>query len=310
MFLNQISFVNLPSTRFKRAQLNMQYLKWFFTARENAHGSKETKMVEALKCSDARQFEKLRGNSIVNFDSFYIGDAIQEFTNYNRNYEKVKDLLNKAKAKSDSYIKQYQIDETTIKINTNKGEINVAKLSTVAPQIYKLFPNIDKYHERQGNCHWWCIKLARNCQDYPIKVCTGFIAPFCNDQRYLHSWIEFKKDGKWYVLDTNRNAIFNKSGYYLTQNIDGAVYKISNKTIQKEKDIVDLAYRDYDVFTKLYLSNRHQAVKLYKQYLANNSQPPKTATQLLKAILPNDESLVAGKLKPKSFKMCPSQPEA
>lgn len=93
------------------------------------------------------------------------------------------------------------------------------------------------------------ISLSLN---FPNEVVTGFIYGISDKVKYLHSWIEFNKDGNEYVIDYTMNVIMNKEGYYFIRQAE-ELSRISNQDILFDSKI--------SINSKVYLVFRHEIMK-------------------------------------------------
>lgn len=198
-------------------------------------------------------------------DKFTLKEGLtdEEFEEYRRMLLKSKQIIDV----------EYRKNPLQIVFKTIVGEFKASKLSDIFP-IFKKIPVIET-RERHGCCHTDAIAVSTAIDD-KNKVATGYYCTFGEGAKYLHSWVEIKLDSRIFVIDTTRNLLMPKKGYYFVRNIDGPVYKISSETLKKEEDIRDFLCEENEWLNKLYLSNRHQAKKVYKIIKQNHAQTIQT----------------------------------
>lgn len=258
-----LSFINYPAVRFKRSHLTREFLYKFFITDENEREVWKSKIFDAMSAGDAAKANELLDGAKVSFSDYMLIQQISALTYDDYNLEQVKKQLESITG--NKYLKSFSIDDDQIFVDTAIGPISAVRLTSAFPEFKNILPKIGT-RERLGKCHTYANKIALKWfTNFPYRIATGYINPFTNRDRILHSWIEFKDDGQEYVIDASRNLLMNKSGYYQLLNVTGSVYKITPQTVRREQPILKyLAKRDAG-YSKLYLANRHQAIAVYKK---------------------------------------------
>lgn len=95
--------------------------------------------------------------------------------------------------------------------------------------------------DRYSKCHFNSLVVFLNLDitDYDeAYVVSGKIS--LNDIEYIyHTWLELKKNGKWFVIDYNRNIVMSKDDYYQMKNpivISKNTKEVILKLLKYEKD--------------------------------------------------------------------------
>ena len=264
----KLNFVNHPIIRFRKA--SMQTISGLkeavydkFKIQEDIGSQWKDDCFDALQKDDKEKLamlEKERGKVILVDDM--IDCLIDNFTMANPNQESI-DFFMDLITRNKKYIQGIEVRDNPKQLifKTKIGDIKATKLSDAYPH-FKTFPNIEDTG-RHGKCHPNSIIASVNLQQ-PNKIATAYVYTFGEGFKWLHSWIETDLDGKPVVIDVTRNLIMPRKGYYYFHNITGPIYKISSKTLQKEEYIYKTIHAEYDWFIKLYLTNRHQAMQLYR----------------------------------------------
>lgn len=143
-----------------------------------------------------------------------------------------------------------ELKDGTYIIETSEGPIRFKTASSLYDKLNKkpdddtekYFLYIKKRDIRLGRCHWLSVKGSKVLNKYfnlKNQVVTGYAYFNTEKSQYLHSWIEFEKNGKEYALDSTMNAIMNKEGYYLLEHIkeEEIISKIDGKTIEKDMEL-------------------------------------------------------------------------
>ena len=268
MFFEDLNFLNLPAVRFKRPKyetLESFYaaiFKKFKTDEENGMIWRQIAS-RALMVDDkdfVKELEKEGGkitfiDQIIDqlIDNYMLVGGIQEEDA----------MLYKNTILKGGYIKEIEFKHNPEQIvfKSRIGTFKATKLSDVM-LWFKDFPNIET-RERHCKCHSSSIMVSNSIDDRH-KIATGYVYEFGEGSKYLHSWIELKIDGRDFVIDTTRNLLIPKKFYYYIRNIKGTVYKISGDTLKKEYHIIEYLTNHNPWLSKLYLSNRHQALQVYK----------------------------------------------
>lgn len=104
---------------------------------------------------------------------------------------------------------------------------------------------------RYGKCHSMSMKLVEMIPD--SYILTGYVS--YEDEDYLHSVIEFEKDGNTKIIDYTKNLIMDKEEYIGLTNFR-LIQRISRKDYKKDKKII----KKYmpDLSNKVYLCFRDE----------------------------------------------------
>ena len=251
MYFEDLNFLNLPAVRFKRPTAKTlksfydEVYKKFKTEQDEGEKWKD-EAYDALIRDDKEALERLKkeGGKII-----FVDDAIDVLIDQYMMADGISD--EEANSHRDTILRGGYIKDIEFKHNpeqivftTKFGEFKASKLSDIFP-IFQQIPQLQT-PERHGKCHMASIDLSRSIEN-KNKIATGFIYTFGEGCKYLHSWIEFKFDGRDFVIDTTRNLLIPKKLYYYIRNIEGPVYKISSETIIKEEKIFDylLGHNDW-----------------------------------------------------------------
>lgn len=262
-----LNFINFPLIRFRKSQLNKEFLNKFFIADEIENMNWRDSIIDAIVSDDVSKANSLisAAGANVTLDNYILRDIFSKFTLDGADIDIIKQNLLSTIKDFPEFSQNPKVDENIISIESKNGPVVVAKLTSCFPAFRREFPNIGK-EERSGNCHAYAYRTALGWDSsIPLKVATGYIYPFTNKDIILHSWLEIVDEGKAFVLDPSRNLLMNKDAYYINNGIAGPVYKISQKTIKKDKDIILDMSKNHFELTKLYFSNRHQALALYNK---------------------------------------------
>ena len=263
-----INFLNYPAVRFKRASMktisticDAAYDK--FKVQEDIGGEWKDACMQAIEENNNEEFVRLQkqgGRILITDDMMDI--LLDHFTFAEPDREVVEDFRNMI-LKHAGYIKDIVVDYDAgcVTIKTKTGTFKAYKLTQVFEDM-KLFPDIET-EQRHQRCHIDSVELAKGLKD-KTRVATGYAYTFGKGDKFLHSWVEIYLQNKPFVIDTTRNLLMERKGYYYIRNIRGPVYKISNTTITKEEHIFWELQKKYPWLIKLYLANRHQALQVYK----------------------------------------------
>lgn len=263
MFFN---FINYPAVRFKKASI--QNLETFhdviyakFKLEEDRGDEWQEKCMDALMADDndaLHKLEKEKGKVIffddlidILIDNYTLDESTLDFEHY-------REMILRSKYIVDI---EFKDNPKQIVFQTKIGTFKVSKLSDVFP-IFRKYSDIVT-RERHSRCHNDSIAVSKFIED-DNKVATGYNYTFGEGRKFLHSWVEVQIDGRPFVIDTTRNLLMPRKGFYYIRNINGPVYKISKRTLEREECIYNKLYNDDEWFIKLYLSNRHQAKQVYK----------------------------------------------
>lgn len=262
-----INFINYPAVRFKRASMatlssicSAVYDK--FKVQEDLGGEWKDACMQALEDDNKEEFARLRkqgGRILVTDDMIDI--LIDHFTFAEPDKETIEDFREMI-LKHAGYIKDIIVDYDAgcVTFKTKAGTFKAYKLTQVFEDM-KLFPDIET-EKRHKRCHIDSIELSKGLGDR-TRVATGYAYTFGEGDKFLHSWVELYLKGKPFVIDTTRNLLMERKGYYYIRNIKGPVYKIADRTLEKEEHIFVELQKKYPWLIKLYLSNRHQAKVVY-----------------------------------------------
>ena len=270
MMINNIQFVNFPVIRFKRPTAETlgefsRLVEDKFDKQEELGQEWRSECWNAFLNGDGEKLKELQQQK----GTFYASDRlldflIDEFTLKESNLSP--DILESIANDIVKYSKFYKsisfdFDRCQIIIKTKSGTFKANKLTKVFPVLAEKTDYLET-SQRHQNCHVDCISLLKNLED-KCKIATGYVTDSGKFAKYLHSWIELDIHGEPFVIDTTRNLLMRKRGYYMVHNIDGAVYKISKKTFLKDEQKLSVLTHYNDWFSKLYLANRHQAMQVY-----------------------------------------------
>lgn len=275
MYFEDINFLNFPAIRFKRSSMkNLDdfcdaVYKKFKTDEEEGEKWKD-ECYDALVKDDKDRIKELEKKGQITF----VGDAIDilldkfsmETPISDEEFEGYKETILKCKAIKDL---EYKKNPIQIVFKTTIGDFKASKLTDIFSK-FKLIPGIET-RERHGCCHSASIDVSTTVSN-KNKVATGYYYTFGEGAKYLHSWVEVKLGNVPFVIDTTRNLLMPKKGYYFVRNIEGPVYKISSGTLKREKHIRDCLLEENEWLNKLYLSNRHQAKQVYKLIMKQKSE--------------------------------------
>ena len=304
MYIYDTNFLNMPAIRFKKPSL--ETLDKFYDEVYHQFKTKED-LGEAWKedCFDAlikEDDEKLkllqRECGKICFTDDLIDVLIDNFTRVDSDVDV--EYYTELILRNKKYIKSLEIknEPKQLVFETTFGKFKATKLSDAFP-LFKKFPDIET-SERHGRCHNDAIVVATTIQD-DCKVATGYCYTFGEGDKFLHSWVEVKLDGRDFVVDTTRNLLMPKKGFYCIRNIKGPVYKISKQTLQKEEKIHRTLYNENEWLIKLYLANRKQALQIY-QLIQQKQEKEKLEDPLYVAAKHMHDSFVAAEKKRKKSK--------
>lgn len=178
--------------------------------------------------------EKRKNQEHNNFDylkEIKIRKVIHEFTKKTVSDRKKEKLLKKLEKKH--IINSFKIDEESLIIDTKEKSIKIKKLSDSFKEL-KDDKDIET-EKRMGQCHIKSMEIS-NALDVENEVVTGYIFGTSNENKYLHSWVEFKKGEEELVADYTKNVLMSKDTYYYLYHCK-PLNRIKNKNLIK-----DLAY--------------------------------------------------------------------
>ena len=214
------------------------------------------------------------GNGVEFFDDTYIIDLISFI--YSKEYADRKDSIIKM-VESFPYVKGVKKYGELIKFETFDGTIECTPISSMisyfndrkdgskrSRALENLCTVVKSIKKRNNNCHYLSVKgteLFSQKLNIKSNVVTGYPKYYVPDNRYLHSWIEMKVDGKFYALDFTKNIIIDRKSYYRLLHIDNneICSVISSDNIIEDK-------KNYGEFIKIldlktYLTSRDELIK-------------------------------------------------
>lgn len=180
---------------------------------------------------------------------YHIYNTIQQLTNNDAIGDIRERLLKQLKAcQIVKKIKTYKDGTIVIVTEKDMPDIVVTRLSDFIPDLKK-DNNLGNW-DRQGQCHTQSKEISLRL-DFPNEVVTGYFHAMSDKARFLHSWVEFSKDGKDYVIDYTMNAVMNKKGYYFIRHVQ-ELCRISDTDILSDIDLFShlrgLNIKEYMVF--------------------------------------------------------------
>lgn len=228
----------------------------------------EEAVFQAGIAGDDKEVERLfmQANEIY-LDECQITTAIETFTRKESQSEKDRLLEG---LKDIEWIKDVKVENGFLHIGTEKGSINVGLIS-----------DMDDYKNelrlltsgRKGFCHTDSMKMCRQYED--ACVVTGYIYGLSDKAKYLHSWVEFEKDGKCVVADYTMNAIMNKEGYYLIKHAEELSRVSQKQLIDDWKILGKLAKQGITYTENQYLVFRDEIMKDLEKNFANKESENK-----------------------------------
>lgn len=131
-------------------------------------------------------------------------------------------------------------------------------------QLSELCNEIKDLYGRQSRCHEFSIRAAILLQkvlNTKSNVVTGYPHYYVPENKYLHSWIQFKAKDKDYVLDFTRNTMIDKESYYRLLHIEDRdiCSVISSDDIISDRQNFSNFFDMID--PKTYLTTRHEIVR-------------------------------------------------
>ena len=225
----------------------------------------EEAVFQAGKAGNDEEVEKLfmQANEIY-LDEKQINTAIEEFTS--KGPQEEKDRLLEGLKKIE-WIKNVRVENNFLHIDTDKGPINVGLIS-----------DVDEYKNdlrlltsgRKGFCHGDSIKMCNRYVD--SCVVTGYVYGLSDIAKYLHSWVEFEKDGKFVVADYTMNAIMNKEGYYMLKHAE-ELSRVSHKQLRDDWKILgQLDKRGITFKENEYLVFREEIIRDFKKNISEQEK--------------------------------------
>lgn len=204
----------------------------------------------------------------IDFNHFNIDKLIKTYTleesNRGINLEEATEIVS---ALCGDFLEDVEIidDESNkgMRLTTKDGKIGVTPLSyclNVEDEIKQKWLSSDRY----GVCHFASLWLSKKFTDGTAELVTGVIGNSGYLGKYLHSWVETECCGEPMCLDSTRNGMFNKDGYYRLMDVDeNNLTKIPNEIVRQEQKKFFELYEFNPWFTKLYVDNREEAMVWY-----------------------------------------------
>ena len=179
-----------------------------------------------------------------------IRKVIHEFTKKTVSDRKKEKLLKKLEKKH--IINSYKIDGKSLIIETEDKSIKIEKLTDCFEQLRD--DNDIETEDRMGQCHIKSMVISR-ALDVDNEVVTGYIFGVSNENKYLHSWVEFKKKEEEFVADYTKNLLISKDAYYYLYHCK-PLNRIKNKNLMKDllyitkkAKLGDCSVKEYLVFS-------------------------------------------------------------
>lgn len=136
----------------------------------------------------------------------------------------------------DSFVDEIRENSGVTSLQTTFGEIKFSEIGTFFPDL-KVEKALKDKSKRKGDCHFQSILYSRVLNErFGIEndVVTANVYPLANQNKYLHSWNEFEKNGEKFVLDYTWNAVMNQEGYYGLNHINKIISRISCVEVAKD----------------------------------------------------------------------------
>lgn len=269
MIINNFQFINFPAIRFKRptAETLDEFSRVVvdkFDHQEDLGQAWRSACWNAFLNGDNDKLQELQREH----GAFYVSDRLLDFlideftlkdgTKSQMTMENIADDIVKY-SKFYKFI-SFDFEKGQIIIRTTKGTFKANKLTKVFPKLLEKTDYLET-DQRHQHCHVDAISLLKNLEDKCV-LATGYVTDSGKFAKYLHSWIEIDIHGEPFVIDTTRNLLMRKRGYYMIYNIDGPVHKISKKAFLKDEPKLKRLTDYNDWFSKLYLANRRQALEV------------------------------------------------
>lgn len=204
---------------------------------------------EFLSLSKKKQEDFLKeiGVQKKHIEDYYIDYVIYLFTRYDIPYseklEVIKNLKNINYYIKDVYIKRNNQGFNELIIDTKRGIIKVKPLSKMYPSLNKKYPDLEN-ENREGRC-FETLDLIQDI-DGDCDLVGGYIYGKTDKSKFLHFWIETRKNDEDVVIDYTLNAEINKEGYYLFRNVnEGEIItrlkkEIINDNLKTYKKLINL----------------------------------------------------------------------
>lgn len=152
-------------------------------------------------------------------------------------------------------IRDYDINKNgLINILTDNCSISAIRLSGNIKEISNI-----KYYSSKGNNYESLIMLSKNLKR-DNKIVTGYIYNESDKIKQVHSWIEFKKAKKDYIIDYKNNLIMNKAGYYFLKHVE-KINEISSNYLKEDEYLFNEFNQILNLKEQEYLTFRDEIMK-------------------------------------------------
>lgn len=161
-------------------------------------------------------------------------------------------------------------DRNKISITLKDGRvIDATKLSFNYPKIAEYYPEVLDRGARKGNCHTMSTKIASGLDN--AIIATGSIYTILSRAKYLHSWVEEKKDGDIYCHDFIYNISLKQDDYYSLFHVK-PYEKITPRQFVEDMDAFKKLLFINSTYSKLYLSSRKEALEIAETLPDTNNE--------------------------------------
>ena len=259
--------------------INRNY-NWLFVKPEERAKQIQEQIGEIIRVSDndeARVKQALKenvGDGVEFYDDSFLLDLINFI--YSKEYIEDKETII-AFIGTFPYVKSVKKSDQFLQIETDKGIIECMSISdmirnsgkadgndTQSKALEMFCKSIESINNRQSNCHDFSMTASELFQyefNTPNNIVTGYAKYYVPENKYLHSWMEIKRDGKDYVLDFTKNTIIDKESYYRLLHIDEQEIcsVISSEEITADKRHFGGLIKLLD--SKTYLTSRHEIIR-------------------------------------------------
>ena len=259
--------------------INRNY-NWLFIKPEQRaiHIQNMIKEIIATSNNDEQRVKKALkeyvGDGVEFYDDSYLLDLISFI--YSKENEDIKEEILEF-IKTFPFVSDIKRANQFIQIETDKGIVECASISdmirtsgkadgddTQSKALEMFARSIESVSNRQSNCHDFSMTASELFQyefNTPNNIVTGYAKYYVPENKYLHSWMEIKRDGKDYVLDFTKNTIIDKESYYRLLHIDEQEIcsVISSEEITADKRHFGGLIKLLD--SKTYLTSRHEIIR-------------------------------------------------
>jgi len=161
-------------------------------------------------------------------------------------------------------IRRKNRDDLWITLKGNR-KIHVVKLTSFYPDIINFIPELES-EKRHRKCHSLSRKLALEYYVEGMKadIVTGEINHISPKEKYLHSWVETKHNGKNIILDVTKNIVMKKEDYKILFDAK-ELERIDNKTLYDEQEVFWDLVTLGEYYSKLYLSCHDEAIQKWRE---------------------------------------------